>query len=94
MHTNTTGSPASHSPKKPAKDGTEFEAYPTYSLAVLWSMDALKEHDKEIPLDGDAIARARFQELRLAEAWDKLNAAAIDRFRGNHRTINRTGRDG
>ena len=94
MHTNTPGSPTSRQTEKQAKDGAEFEAYPTYSLAVLWSMDACKEHEKEIPLDGDAIARARFQELKLAAAWDRLNAAAIDRFRGNHRTINRTGRDG
>ena len=79
---------------------TEFERYPTYSLAVLWSMRALTPEEfehaavSETPLDGDAIARTRFQELRLADAWDKLNAAAIDRFRNNHRYINRSGRDG
>jgi hypothetical protein len=84
-----------------AKDHTtEFERYPTYSLAVLWSMKALTPDEFEAaavsdtPLDGDAIARTRFQELKLAEAWDKLNAAAIDRFRHNHHKINRTGRDG
>jgi len=82
------------STEKAAKDGAEFEAYPTYSLAVLWSMDALKEHEKPIPLDGDAIARTRFQELRLAEAWDKLNAAMISRLQGNHYMIGRSGRDG
>jgi hypothetical protein len=79
-------------------DTTEYERYPTYSLAVLWSMKALTPEEFEAaavsptPLDGDAMARTRFQELRLADAWDKLNAAMISRLKGNHHLINRSGR--
>lgn len=86
---------------KEAKDGTEFEAYSVYSMAVLWSMKAHNLNDSYVegisvplPLDGDQAARSRFQELRLADAWDKLNAAAIRKLKTNHAEINRSGRDG
>lgn len=88
---------------KAAQDHTtKFERYPTYSLAVLWSMDLHKitynrwmgTEDDALPIDGDAMARTRFQELRLADAWDKLNAASVRRLRNNHHEINRRGRDG
>ena len=83
---------------KAAKDGTEFEPYPTYSMSILWSFDALTPDAfafagvSATPLDGDAMARTRFQELRLADAWTKLEAGRIRRLRNNHHEIDRSNR--
>ena len=69
-----------------------------YSMAILWSIpiDMLERdnarYGTETPVDGDAAARSRYQELRLADAWNKLNEAAIRKLRNNHAEIDRNNR--
>jgi hypothetical protein len=84
---------------KAAKDGAEFEAYPTYSMAVLWSMDALKlTHDVgenpifEAPLDGDALARAGYRTRANQGKWDVLKLDCLELLRNNHGEIGRNNR--
>lgn len=79
---------------------TAIEARCTgYSMGILWNMDARRLDEdvkagKELPapLDGDALARAAAREKRLAEAWEILDAAKIDRLKRNHHLIDRTNR--
>lgn len=84
--------------EKDAKDGTEFEEYPVYSMAVLWSMEALRLNEEyvwdqtPVPVDGDALARSRASERRLAASWEILEAVALDRLRNNHHEIDRSNR--
>lgn len=69
-----------------------------YSMSILWSIsvDMLeRDHSRygtETPVVGDAAARSRYQELRLADAWNKLNAAAIRKLKNNHAEIDRNNR--
>lgn len=79
---------------------TALEARVTgYSMGILWNMDAERltedvKNDKELPapLDGDALARAAARERRLAEAWEILDEARINRLKSNHHLIDRTNR--
>jgi hypothetical protein len=73
---------------KTAKDGPEFEPYPTYSMGILWNLDAERLNETvdlvgETPLDGDAMARRACQTKRLAESWMILDRVALDRLRNN-----------
>lgn len=69
-----------------------------YSMGILWNIQVdMLERDNarygtETPLDGDALARGRYQELKLADAWTRLDAAAASRIRNNHHEINRNNR--
>jgi hypothetical protein len=83
---------------KAAKDGAEFEAYPTYSMAVLWNMKALTPEEfahaavSATPLDGDALVRAGYRTQANQDKWDVLKLDCLERLRTNHGEIGRNNR--
>lgn len=66
-----------------------FTAYPTYSMSILWNMDARQLNRDaglfaDIPVDGDAPARARGRIAKNAGAWATLRRDALELLRNNH----------
>jgi len=75
-------------------------AYPTYSIGILWNMNAADAtvaalafgELSEIPLDGDAAARAANRAMLTRHEWRDLKAIQRERLRNNHHEINRPNR--
>jgi len=86
---------------KAALDHKGLEAlYPAYSMAIAWNMSARKCNQLvidfgskfDLPIDGDALARAAAARRRNDAAWAQLHADAVELLRVNHLDANRPNR--
>ena len=68
---------------------TTTAEYPTYSMSILWNMDARALNRSAvmegwrtpaIPVDGDAPARSAARMGKNAEAWATLRRDVLDRL--------------
>lgn len=74
--------------------------YPVYSMAILWNMTAKDATTaalsfgeiSEIPLDGDAAARAANRAMLTAHEWKQVRGDALRGLRNNHHEIDRPNR--
>jgi hypothetical protein len=79
-----------------------FTAYPTYSMAILWNMNAHDLNDAaralpecaapSIPVDGDARARSAARRPRTATAWQTLRRECLELLENNHHECNKVDR--
>lgn len=72
-----------------------FASYPTYSMAILWNMNALDLNLRaslfggydggfpDVPVDGDALARSTAARRKNDQAWANLAADVLDRLNTN-----------